>query len=112
MVESYEATAKAVQVIMVNEPAVGPNYTDVEDLIKAIGISGPKAEEFRKQPTTAKGVVYHLQSNLKLLNFYELKARLPADLRKKVEADAKAKVQAEKAASLKKEKAKSKKKPQ
>lgn len=96
MVQSYDANTKSVEVTLVNEPSVGPNYADVNDLVKAIGLTGAKASEVVKQPTSIKGVVYNLQTDLKLLNFHELKARLPEDLRKKVEADAKAKVQAEK----------------
>ncbi len=95
-IKSFDAMTRAVEVTLVNEPAVGPNYADINDLAAALGFSGKEAEKFKKEPMSQKGVVHNLKSQLKLLNFYELKRRLPKKVQQQMdEAARKAKAKAD-----------------
>ena len=82
--KTWDATAKAVDVKIVNEPEVGPNFADADEFLAAIGFNAAKIKEAKKDPSKLKGVVFTLKTNLKLLNYNQLKARLPKHLRKEI----------------------------
>ena len=79
-VKSYDAVTKSVEIKIVKEPAVGPNYTDPAVLATALGFKGEKAKKLVANPMSVKGVVFNLKTDLKLLNFFELTERLPPHL--------------------------------
>jgi hypothetical protein len=79
-VVGFDAVAQVVEVKIVNESAVGPNYADKQDLVQAAGLTEGQKERFQKNPLSLKGVVLNLKKNLKILNYFELKKRLPKAL--------------------------------
>ena len=83
-VESFDTVTNSVEVKIVGEPAVGPNYTDPRVLARALGFKGKKASQMITDPNKFKGVILNLRSDLKLLNFFELTDRLPEHLKRKV----------------------------
>ena len=101
-IRSWDPQVKAVELKIVNESAIGPNFADINAFIAALGLTGEEASAMRKSPGTKKGVVFNLKNKLKLLNYNELKARLPKDVRKKVEKkEALGRAKAKKAAAKK-----------
>jgi hypothetical protein len=84
-VVGFDAVAQVVEVKIVNESAVGPNYADKKDLVRAAGLTGSQKERFQENPLSLKGVVLNLKKDLKLLNYFELKQRLPKTVQKQLD---------------------------
>lgn len=68
---SFHAKSGTFPVIITDEPAVGPNYAKVRDLVEAIEFKGGY-QEFRKQIPKLKETVFTLKKPLKLLSDEEL----------------------------------------
>lgn len=67
----FHAKTGTFPVIITDEPAVGPNYAKVRDLIEAIEFKGGY-KEFRKKLPKLKNTVFTLKKPLKLLSDQEL----------------------------------------
>lgn len=67
--EKYNKNSKTFSVIIVDEPAVGPNYAYLKDILKSLNMT---SDEFKKIVPKIKGKTFVLKKNLKLLSDKEL----------------------------------------
>ena len=101
-IRSWDPQVQAVELKLVNETAVGPNFADINDFIKALGLTGENATRMKRNPSSKKGVVLNLKTELELLDYDDLKSRLPKDLQKKIKKkEARGRAKAKKAAKKK-----------
>lgn len=68
---SFHAKTKTFRITITDEPAVGPNYAKVGDLVEAIEFEGGY-EGFKKKFPKLKDAVFTLKKPLKLLSDEEL----------------------------------------
>jgi hypothetical protein len=71
----YDRATDLIEVEIVKEPGVGPNFTTADSLFLAIGSSG-SASDFKKQISTLKGKTYALKKNLPLVTDEDVEKRL------------------------------------
>ncbi len=76
-VVKFDPELRLYEVIMVEQDAVGPNYADVKDLMKALGFSQEKIEMFKENPRNIFGAEYNLKENLELQNYSQIISRFP-----------------------------------
>lgn len=67
--EKYDKKSKTFSVIITDEPAVGPNYAHLKELLNSIGMT---SEEFKKIAPQLKDKTFVLKKPLKLLSDKEL----------------------------------------